>query len=334
MEENKKGGIDFLTLLCLAAIVIITLGFFVGAMIKGQSMEAIKEENKVVEEHIENIVEENEKENEEEIAITQEEEPDYNNKIDTDKPYVYTKDTFMIEATEELEYDTYDNLLPCETKLPFINIKDDEISKINDELEEYYKKTKDSFDTDGRAGYSFETLDYNYIIFKDEILSLTIIFGKTYVPSDSQLSSKSFNFDLENGKILTNEQFLERLGLTKENLKEEINEELKPYYDEYKKFYEYGNKDLSFEDYLKTVKYSYANKKFDQRSFSFESDVGEKNFYDNINLADISIENNNNELYLSIDGIYVDEMMDGHGVTVKLSKLLKELEKKLLTNYK
>ena len=64
MEENKKGGIDFLTLLCLAAIVIITLGFFVGAMIKGQSMEAIKEENKVVEEHIENIVEENEKENE------------------------------------------------------------------------------------------------------------------------------------------------------------------------------------------------------------------------------------------------------------------------------
>ncbi len=245
MEENKKGKIDFLSLLCLAAIAIITIGFFVGAMIRWQKTEIIKE-SKLNAEYTESTIEEN---TVEENTVTEKQEPDYNNKLVENEKYIYSVETYTYKYTSGGIEDEKKISLPC------ININSTDALKLNKEFKSYFDKAQESLTTVEEDGYvyvHFDYMDYNYNIYNDELLSLDVRTGTYYVDSDAILPEEIYNFNIKSGKLLTNEEVIDVLGLTKEEFKKIIDTELEEIY---QRENSYSELNYSLEEFFDKVEY-------------------------------------------------------------------------------
>lgn len=133
-------------------------------------------------------------------------------------------------------------------KLPVINLKGEEIDKINNEIvKKYY----------GVAYTKEDIYTYEYTIYEN-ILSLFIKI--TYVDDSSEygtLEYYSYNINLDTNKPLTNSELVKELDLNESNVNDEINSRIKKYY-----ALEQGDQKLSLEQYKTKINYSEETNKY------------------------------------------------------------------------
>lgn len=146
-----------------------------------------------------------------------------NIKIYFSEDYVYTKDTY--------EHD--EGFI---SELPYINIKNDNVMKINNDLiNSYHITTK----------LKEEYMQYEYFI-NDNILSLIV----KYYNLDSYdvyPNISIYNFDIKSGNVLSNNDLLNRLSVSEEVASSSIENGIRAYYDYERK---QGYYTESFDSYL------------------------------------------------------------------------------------
>lgn len=146
-----------------------------------------------------------------------------------------------------IEKDTEYSSNELKGKLPVINLKGEEIDKINNEIvKKYYSVayTKDDIYT------------YEYTIYEN-ILSLFIKI--TYVDDTEYgtIEHYAYNINLDNNKPLTNSELVKELGLNESNINDEIDSRIKKYY-----AIDSLNKELSLEQYKEKINYSDETNKY------------------------------------------------------------------------
>lgn len=141
-----------------------------------------------------------------------------------------------------IERDTEYSSNEIKGKLPVINLKGEEIDKINNEIVKKYYSV---------AYTKNDIYTYEYTVYEN-ILSLFIKI--TYVDDSSEygiLEYYSYNINLDNNKPLTNSELIKELSLNEKDINEEINSRIKKYYaiEEY-------NAEMSFDEYKTRINYS------------------------------------------------------------------------------
>lgn len=261
MEEKEPLRINLISLIVIIAVLVISVAALVGFIVYKI------EENKFIEDDYEDYDEYDDYEEldddldlelDDDAYIDGEdatdEELDFGNKIEDEEEYVYVDESYGVECDlgdEKLEYSVW---------LPIINVKSSEVQKINDEWAEYYEKTQNSL-TKTENGYTFDSLGHTYSVLKNGILNVVINYGIIEVPTTGEgfeEKYKTYNIEIETGKIISNSELFEKFNLTKENVNELINDAIK---EEYEDLVSEEGKDKynTFEDYLKDVKYEFTD---------------------------------------------------------------------------
>lgn len=185
------------------------------------------------------------------------------NKVYNSEDYIYTKDSYVHD-------------IDFESKLPYINLDNNEINKINEELiEKYYKLiTKDE-----------EIMMYE-VYQNDNILSLIV---KTFnqesldsYPTDVMI----YNIDVENAMLVRNSLLLTKYDITEEEIKKIISDKIKEYYN-YEIAKGYTESSCNFDCYLEKINslpilsdsfyYLKDNTLYVYKTLNFNSDF----YYDN-----------------------------------------------------
>lgn len=194
-------------------------------------------------------------------------------KIIPSKDYVYTVEK-QENVTREDEYD----------EIPYINLDGDKYKEINQEIVNNYQKLKNTFEYD----YS-----YQYSISKN-ILSI-IIFSK-YIKEEgvfSVESYKSYNIDLSEDKVLSDDELLEKYKLTKENLNSLLRARFEAYYKDTVREGYYTEEECSYECFIKNrgltpsyldgvSLYVENNDLYAYKYFYKDSDYDEGKYFDSI----------------------------------------------------
>lgn len=142
--------------------------------------------------------------------------------------YIYTKET-------------YEHSTGLVSKLPYINIKDEEINEVNLELIKKY--------------YEVITIDkqmMEYVYYENNnILSLVVSIFYQEAP-DSPSEMLFYNVDLDTGTLIDDSELVEVFNTSADEISATINDELKEYYD-YEIEKGYITNDCNFECYLSRV---------------------------------------------------------------------------------
>ena len=175
---------------------------------------------------------------------------------------------------EYKDYDiVYDRINKSKDKVPYININNDLVISINNEIENMYQEYL-LFSPDG--------FNYKYSLSKS-ILSIII---EAYVvhPESTHydIIYKSYNIDLKEMKLLSNDEILERFNITEKKFE----------------FYLY-NKFLNY--YNELIKSNYLNEK----EIDFNTFLEDKNIDNMLDDNSFYINNNHLELYKYFN-IYTD----------------------------
>lgn len=147
-------------------------------------------------------------------------------KIYLSEEYVYTKESYTHD----------DNLI---SKLPYINVKGENINVINNKLISKY--------------YEIITVDQQFMSYvyytNDNILSLIVKIYSKSSPESYPNEVFIYNVDLNSGTVIDDNQLLKKFNLSNEELSEIIRNDIKDYYDyEIKKGYTAS--DCNFDCYL------------------------------------------------------------------------------------
>lgn len=152
-------------------------------------------------------------------------------KIDTSKNYIYT----VKKVENAFQEDSYD-------LVPKINLKGEKYSSINEQIMDNYLTVSNNSDYD----YSYE---YSK---SDNILSLKITYA--YFKDNSIYPIryfKTFNIDLKNGKILSDEEILKMYGISKEKLNVFLEAKFRSYYKDLIKYKYYTEDECDYDCFLK-----------------------------------------------------------------------------------
>lgn len=273
MEEEKKGT-DFTTLICIALIALISIAFFIGAVmrynkIEGANVNAILNDDETIDKikdltkstFIWQLKNDNAK-----IRDGQE------NKIYPENNYVYTAEEYdTISGDGEYKW-VYHN------SLPFINIDSDEITKINEKWEEYFNDVKtEHIKSDKDLSYFYYyCIDYAYNITDNGILSIAI--GTEDIDTSNfdgwPTSITIYNIDIESKKVLTTKEVLEKYNLDDDKMFKLIETGLKNTYKSLLDEYD------DFNEFMEEVKYfSYAGKYKDLQTDEFIKEVIRKELH-------------------------------------------------------
>ena len=264
MEENKKKSINFFAVLAIAFVVVIAAGIGFGYL---TGLE--KEEVHVEEQTLSGIDEvQTEEELEKEYIADSFEgyeynETDYGNKKDPSKKYVYVVD----DRTVDYGYDdgSGNNVLYHIV----VNIDSEDTNKLNKEFEEYYNKYVSVYSDEQAIKEEKQLPELTYTYFtKDEVLTLHVFYGNE---DEGFENFKSYNIDIKNKKILSNEEFLTKIGMNKEKFMQYFDEKL------HEKFYEcedttgeYAINYGTFDNYMKEVGFS-RNEEAEGKEVNFEN---------------------------------------------------------------
>lgn len=148
-------------------------------------------------------------------------------KIDKDKPWVYDADYNL--PTEKESYMGYaDELKEVKASdliVPYININTDDAKKANEEIYEIYKHLIEIFNSNAKTGTWFTEVEYKTYE-NDNIISIVIITTSegTAVPVNNYYT---YNFDNENGTLLSYEDVYKALGYTSLNIETKVKETIK-----------------------------------------------------------------------------------------------------------
>lgn len=122
--------------------------------------------------------------------------------------------------------------------LPRINLNGKEIDEINATIIEKYYSI---------AHTEYDTFNYEYFVYKD-ILSLHIIVTYTDDSEYGNMENLTYNIDVENTKVLSNDEVIDKLGLKKENINKKIEDRLEKWYNS-----DSLKEQLSYEEYKKKL---------------------------------------------------------------------------------
>ena len=145
---------------------------------------------------------------------------------------------YIIEKETEYSKDEYKG------KLPLINLKGDEIEKINEEIINNY------FDV---ANNELDIYQYEYHMYKD-ILSLFITITKVDDSEYGNINYYSYNINTKTNKRLTKEELIKYLKINEKDITSVINNRLQDYY-----IKDSLNKEKSIEEYKNIINYKYEN---------------------------------------------------------------------------
>lgn len=152
------------------------------------------------------------------------------NKVYVSESYVYSKESYA-----------HNNELT--SRLPYINIKGETVSKVNIELINKY--------------YEVITIDdmfIDYVFYKnDNIISLIVEIRYLSSPNAYPYEVIVYNVDIETGKILTDEEVIELFDVSFEDVSNAIYDEIREYYD-YEKKKGYFITECDFDCYLSNIK--------------------------------------------------------------------------------
>lgn len=185
-------------------------------------------------------------------------------KVDKNSPLVITR------------FDNENSKYPI--TVPYININTEEIKNINSEILTF---------SQALASKKKSVILYEYEV-NGEILSLvlTAIDNSTDIP---KIDFKTYNIDLKDAKVLTNDEILNLYGITSADVEKVLENKFKKYYQEelqagylieqecnYDCFLRYRE----ITSYLENVKYYISNKNLvAYKPFATQSIYGEEEFY-------------------------------------------------------
>ena len=164
-------------------------------------------ENKLVVENIENKVSENAGNNI--VNETNNNEIKKVNKVDANKEIVYSS---YSKFSSEYSY-----------SIPYINIKSDDVNKINKEIENYYKPLVEAELKDESEGHSITMYNIKYTSYiNDNILSLVI---SNQYPNDC-IYYKVYNLDIYTGATIKNSDIIKLKNMTESKYLDMLKEQL------------------------------------------------------------------------------------------------------------
>lgn len=159
------------------------------------------------------------------------------NYMDKDNKILNAKD-YIIEKETEYSKDETKGLLPL------INLKGNEIEKINNEILGLYY---------GIAYKEYDIFKYEYNL-HDDILSLLITITIVDDSEYGKIEYHSYNINVKDNKVLNNNELIESLDISNVKLKNEIENRLKKYYS-----MDSLNSNNSYEEYKETLGYDFKN---------------------------------------------------------------------------
>lgn len=159
------------------------------------------------------------------------------NYMDKDNKILNAKD-YIIEKETEYSKDETKGLLPL------INLKGNEIEKINNEILGLYY---------GIAYKEYDIFKYEYNL-HDDILSLLITITIVDDSEYGKIEYHSYNINIKDNKVLNNNELIESLDISNVKLKNEIENRLKKYYS-----MDSLNSNNSYEEYKETLGYDFKN---------------------------------------------------------------------------
>lgn len=136
-------------------------------------------------------------------------------KIDGDQKIVFTNYN-KEEKTDKHEIDV---------NLPYINIKNSEVQKFNQEISDTFEKKAEEIINDNDRNTIY-TVKYKASI-ENGILSLILYSDLKQGPVAQRIIIQTFNFNLEEDKELTLEEVLKIYDLNKNEVQNKINEDIK-----------------------------------------------------------------------------------------------------------
>lgn len=148
-------------------------------------------------------------------------------KLDEGKPWVYDadynlpteKESYMGYADESKEVKASDLIVP------YININTKAAKTANEEIYGIYERLIEVFNDNAATGIWFTEVEYETYE-NDNIISVVIIVTSagTGVPMEFYYT---YNFDTENGKLLSYDDVYKTLGYTDENIETKVKEAIK-----------------------------------------------------------------------------------------------------------
>lgn len=159
-------------------------------------------------------------------------------KKDKDVEKVLNAKEYIIE--KETDYTEKNGLLPI------INLKGNDIEKINSEImTKYYSVSYNEYDE----------FKYEYSVYKD---ILSVLVTVTYF-DDSEygvIEYYTYNINLDGNKVLSNKELYEYLNIDSKNIQKKITTKIDDYYQK-----DSLKTEIDFEEYLETINYKEENNK-------------------------------------------------------------------------
>lgn len=137
-----------------------------------------------------------------------------NKKLETDKPFVYTK-----TEKKESKLNSYD----IEVHIPYINIDNKKIDEYNQEIEDFVNKTNSVLESQNQN--IIYTVDYVANV-QNDILSLMIRSNLKEGASAQRVIIQTYNYDLRNNKEISLEEVLKIENVELSEMQNKINTEI------------------------------------------------------------------------------------------------------------
>lgn len=171
--------------------------------------------------------------------------------------YIELKDTYLFGKTirYRIAEQNTDNEFGALNRVPVIDIDSSDADKVNKEFNEVYNNIMSVINTNGEVivlgakevdGYTEEviynkdgesvidkyyTCKFAHIIINEKILSIVVEKGiNTYNHTGGETECLVYNFDLDTGKLLTNEEFFKLCNLDREKFEKELKNKIDAQY--------------------------------------------------------------------------------------------------------
>lgn len=202
--------------LCLSIVLMLSSCVTININGKDATQPTIK--NREIMDYTENIVEED-------IDSEDDAEDDFQNDVEDDDVIVEEDDSVMSYSVTSMREENYTytdkvgNTYDIDMRIPSINIDSNDAKAVNDEINNTYSELFDNLENSIATGTStfIFGLDYDYWECED-ILSVMI----TTKYDGGSINIKAYSFDLANGKHMNNDEIVEKLGMNKDDVLEQL----------------------------------------------------------------------------------------------------------------
>lgn len=161
----------------------------------------------------------------EEIALKANFENIFDNEFNDDENYQIKK----IKENEKIVYTFYNmeqksDIYEVNVNLPYVNIQNDDVKKFNKEIENTFLQKSEEILKSTDKNYIY-TVKYKAVI-ENNILSIIIYSNLKQDLSAQRVIVQTFNFNLEDNRVLSLEDVLNNYGLDRSEVQNKINNDI------------------------------------------------------------------------------------------------------------